>query len=261
MCDASDFALGAVLGQRKDKLPVVLCYASKTMNEAQRNYTTMEKELLAVIFALEKFRSYILGSHIIIYTDHAALRYLFSKKDAKPRLIRWILLLQEFDVEIKDKRGIENTVADHLSRLTHDTESADLPLTDAFPDEHLLAVSQEPWYASICNFLAAGIVPNFWSKQDCRRFMHEVKYFFYDDPYLYKYCQDQIVRRCVPDNEIQDIIHFCHEGACGGHFRETKLWPRSSNVDSIGLGCIETPLLIAKCVVHANKLVAWHVET
>ncbi|XP_050125053.1 uncharacterized protein LOC126602262 [Malus sylvestris] len=100
MCDASDYALGAVLGQRKDKRPHAIYYASRTLNDAQLNYSTTEKELLAVVFALDKFRSYLLGTKVIIYTDHAALKYLFTKKEAKPRLIRWMLLLQEFDIEI-----------------------------------------------------------------------------------------------------------------------------------------------------------------
>ena len=93
MCDASNFAMGAILGQRIDKKPTGICYASKMLADAQLNYTTTEKELLAVVFALEKFRPYILGSKIIVYTDHAALKYLLSKKKAKPRLIRWVLLL------------------------------------------------------------------------------------------------------------------------------------------------------------------------
>src|SRR5436853_7131977 len=105
MCDASDYAIGAVLGQRVNKLPYVVYYASRTPNNAYMNYSTTEKELLAVVFSLDKFRSYVLGSKIVIYTDHAALRYLFAKQDAKARLIRWILLLQEFDLEIKDKKN------------------------------------------------------------------------------------------------------------------------------------------------------------
>jgi hypothetical protein len=105
MCDASDYALGAILGQCIDKLPHVIYYASQTLNNGQLNYSTTEKELLAVVFALDKFLSYLLGSKVIVYSDHAAWKYLFSKKDAKSRLIRWIFLLQEFDIEIRDKKG------------------------------------------------------------------------------------------------------------------------------------------------------------
>jgi hypothetical protein len=105
MCDASDYAVGAVLGQRKEGRVHVVYYASKTLNEARLNYATPEKKLLAVVFAFEKFRSYIVNSKVIVYTDHAAIKYLLAKKDAKPRLIHWILLLQEFDVEIRDKKG------------------------------------------------------------------------------------------------------------------------------------------------------------
>ena len=138
MCDASDYAVGAVLGQRIYKKPMAICYASKTLIEAQINYTTTEKELLAVLYALEKFRPYILGSKIIIYTDHATLKYSLSKKEAIPRLIRWVLLLQEFDLEIKDKKGSENSVADHLLRLPI---SGGEDIGDTFLDEHLLAIS------------------------------------------------------------------------------------------------------------------------
>ncbi|RVW83032.1 Retrovirus-related Pol polyprotein from transposon opus [Vitis vinifera] len=104
MCDASDFAIGVVLGQREDEKPYVIYYVSKTLNEAQRNYTTTEKELLAVVFALDKFRAYVVGSFIVVFTNNSALKYLLTKQDAKTRLIRWILLLQEFNLQIKDKK-------------------------------------------------------------------------------------------------------------------------------------------------------------
>ncbi|GKD83014.1 reverse transcriptase domain-containing protein, partial [Tanacetum coccineum] len=114
MCDASDFAIGAVLGQRKNKHFQPIHYASKTMTEAQAHYTTTEKELLAVVYAFEKFRPYLVLSKSIVYTDHSALKYLLAKQDVKPRLLRWILLLQEFDVIIRDKKRAENLAADHL---------------------------------------------------------------------------------------------------------------------------------------------------
>ncbi|PIN12571.1 DNA-directed DNA polymerase [Handroanthus impetiginosus] len=150
MCDASDFAIGAVLGQQKDKIFRSIYYTSKTLNDAQLNYTTTEKELLAVVFAFDKFRSYLVGTKVIVYTDHAAIRYLIEKKDAKPRLIRWVLLLQEFDLEIRDRKGTENQIADHLSRLESPAKTDEPNLiNDNFPDEQLLAIvaSDVPWTA------------------------------------------------------------------------------------------------------------------
>ena len=122
MCDVIDYAMGVVLGQRTEKIFKAIYYASKTFNKVQENYSTTEKEMLAMVFACEKFRPYILGSHVIIHTDHAIIRYLMANKDAKPRLIRWVLLLQEFDLEIKGKKGSDNVIADHLSRLEKTTE-------------------------------------------------------------------------------------------------------------------------------------------
>ncbi|GJY57779.1 putative nucleotidyltransferase, ribonuclease H [Tanacetum coccineum] len=105
MCDPSNLAVGAVLGQRIDRKFKPIYYASKTLNNAQEHYTTTEKELLTVVFSFDKFRQYLVLLKIVVYTDHSALKYLFSKEDAKPRLIRWVLLLQGFDIEIKDKKG------------------------------------------------------------------------------------------------------------------------------------------------------------
>ena len=121
MCDAIDYAMGAVLGQRTDKVFRAIYYASKTFNEAQENYSTTEKKMLEIVFSCENFRPYILGSHIIIHTDHVVIKYLMVKKEAKPRLIRSILLLQEFDLEIKEKKGCDNVIAYHLSRVENPT--------------------------------------------------------------------------------------------------------------------------------------------
>ncbi|GJZ80494.1 reverse transcriptase domain-containing protein [Tanacetum coccineum] len=119
MCDASDFAIGAVLGQRKMKHFQPIHYASKTMTEAQIHYTTTEKEMLAVVYAFEKFWPYLVLSKSIVYTDHSALKYLMNKQDAKPRLLRWVLLLQEFDITIRDKKGSENLGDIYLDLRIH----------------------------------------------------------------------------------------------------------------------------------------------
>ena len=137
MCDASDFVIGAVLGQKREKFFQVIYYASITLNDAQLNYATTEKELLAIVFAFDKFRPYLIGNKVVVHTIHSAIKYLMTKKDAKPRLIRWVLLLQEFDVEIKDKKGTKNLVADHLSRL--EGASDEVQVNDDFLDEQLLA--------------------------------------------------------------------------------------------------------------------------
>ena len=156
MYDASDLTIGAVLEQREGGKPYVVYYASKTLNEAQRNYTTIEKELLAVVYALDKFRAYLVRSNIIIFTYHSALKYLLTKQNAKARLIRWVILLQEFNLQIKDKKGVENVVADHLSRLTIAHNTHDPPINDEFPKESLLLVESTPWYAHITNYLTTG---------------------------------------------------------------------------------------------------------
>ncbi|GJY68422.1 reverse transcriptase domain-containing protein [Tanacetum coccineum] len=145
ICDASDFAIGAVLGQRKNKHFQPIHYASKTMTEAQAHYTMTEKELLAV--------------------------YLFAKKDAKPRLIRWIFLLQEFDVIIRDKKGEENLVADHLSRLEnpHQDKFENKEITKTFPLETLGSVAlrddSTPWFADFANYHARNFIVKGMSSQ------------------------------------------------------------------------------------------------
>ncbi|GJX37509.1 reverse transcriptase domain-containing protein [Tanacetum coccineum] len=157
MCDASDYAVGAVLGQRKTKHFQPIHYASKTMTDAQAHYTTTEKELLAVVYAFEKFRPYLVLSKTIVYTDHSALKYLLAKQDAKPRLLWWIRLLQEFDVIIR------------------------------------------------------------MSSQQKKKFFKDAKNYFWDDPYLFKIYTDQVIRRCIHEQEAVEILTACHNGPIGGH--------------------------------------------
>ncbi|XP_070020170.1 uncharacterized protein [Nicotiana sylvestris] len=126
-------------------------YAGRLLSRAQLNYTATGKEMLAVVFAFDKFRSFLIESKVIVYTDHAALRYLIEKKESKPRLIRWMLLLQEFDLEIRDRKGTENQVGDHLSRLVGDGNSVKVEdILETFLDEQLLATSLEevPWHVT-----------------------------------------------------------------------------------------------------------------
>ena len=222
MCDTSDLAVGAVLRQRAEGKPYVVYYASKTLNEAQRNYTTTEKELLAVVYALDKFRAYLLGEKIIIFTDHSALKYLLTKQNAKARLIRWVLLLQEFNLQIRDKKGVENVVADHLSRLTIAHNTHNPPIFDEFPEESLFAVNNAPWFAHIANFLVTGELPIEWKAQNKKFFHAKIHSYYWEEPYLFKYCADQIIRRCVPEGEQPGIFSHCHDSAYGGHFASQK---------------------------------------
>ncbi|GJU91809.1 reverse transcriptase domain-containing protein [Tanacetum coccineum] len=224
MCDASDFAVGAVLGQRKTKHFQPIHYASKTMTEAQAHYTTTEKELLAVVYAFEKFRPYLVLSKSIVYTDHSALKYLLAKQDAKPRLLRWILLLQEFDVVIRDKKGAENLAADHLSRLEnpHQSELEKKEITETFPLKTLGMVTfcgddNAPWFADFANYHAGNFVIKGMSSQQKRKFFKDVKHYFWDDPFLFKICADQVIRRCVHGKEALDILKACHNGPTRGH--------------------------------------------
>ena len=137
MCDASDFTICAIIEQHIDNKQHVIYYSSRTLNDTQLNYNTAEKEFLVVIFALENFRLYLLGSKTTIFNDYSAPRYLMVKKDAKTRLIHWILLLQEFNLEIWNKKGEENVIVDHLSGIL-DSPCKELTINDNFLDEQLL---------------------------------------------------------------------------------------------------------------------------
>nr|KAJ0193350.1 hypothetical protein LSAT_V11C800429590 [Lactuca sativa] len=150
MCDASNYTIGAVLGQKNGRASHVIYYASRTLDNAQSNYSTMEKELLAIVFALEKFRQYLL----------------------------------EFDLEIRDKGGCENLVADHLSRIT--SNETPFPLRDEFPDEHLFSLTQSiPWYADIVKFLVTKRYPDTFTHAQKDKLKSDAKHYVWDEPYLW----------------------------------------------------------------------------
>ncbi|XP_070023305.1 uncharacterized protein [Nicotiana sylvestris] len=173
----NDFSKVSGVGQRINKIFHSVYYASKAMNDAQVNYIVTEKELLVIVFTMEKFRPYLIGTKVIVHTDHTALRYLMSKKDSKARLKWWALLFQEFDLEIQDRKGSENQVADHLSRLEEEGRPHDgLDINDSFPDEQFLAILMTgmAWFADLANYLLSSIIPNEFSsnqrkklKRDC----------------------------------------------------------------------------------------------
>ncbi|GJZ06467.1 reverse transcriptase domain-containing protein [Tanacetum coccineum] len=204
--------------------PTSVKRSRQIMTDAQTHYTTTEKELLAVVYAFEKFRPYLVLSKTIVYTDHSALKYLLSKQDAKPRLLRWILLLQEFDVIIRDKKGAENLAADHLSRLEnpHQDVLENKEITETFPLETLGMVTfrgdaSTPWFADIANYHAGNFLMKGMSSQQKKKFVKDVKHYFWDDPYLFRVCADQMNRRCISGQKAIDILTACHNGPTGGH--------------------------------------------
>nr|GEU32484.1 reverse transcriptase domain-containing protein [Tanacetum cinerariifolium] len=224
ICDASDFAIGAVLGQRQEKHFRPIHYASKTMTKAKSKYTTMEKEMLAVVYAFEKFWSYLIMNKSIVYTDHSALKYLFAKKDSKARLFRWVLLLQEFTFKVIDTKGAENLVADHLSRLENPHQNVLDPkeINESFFLETLNLVSTHgnfstPWFANFANYHAENFVVKGMSSQQKSKFFKDVKHYFWDDPFLFKIYADQVIRSCIHSQEAIDILKACHYGPTGGH--------------------------------------------
>ena len=132
------------------------------------------------------------------------------------------------------KKGSDNVVADHLSCIPN-VPSNSIPINEHFPDELLLGVSTDPWFADIINYLVTENIPTFWSKHDKNKFLHLVKSFYWDDPYLFKHCSDQVIRRCVPNNEFKSTLSFCHNLACGGHFGGRKTAEKFYNLVFIGL--------------------------
>ncbi|GJT72117.1 reverse transcriptase domain-containing protein [Tanacetum coccineum] len=215
MCDASDFIVGAVLGQKDGKIFHPIYFASKTLNPAQQKYTVTEMELMDVVFAFDKFRSYLIISKTIVHTNHSALKHLFNKQDAKPRLIRWILLLQEFDIEIKDITGTENVAADHLSRIKNEEISDDSEV-DKFLGETLMEINTKTkhWFTDVANYLVGGIIPKGMTYQQKNNFFSDLKHYFWEEPYFFKKPRDPHVTK---SNVIRISMFSFERDDHGGH--------------------------------------------
>lgn len=170
---------------------------------------------MVIVYAFDKFHSYLVLSKVLVYTDHVALCYLLSKTDAKPHLIRWILLLQEFDFEIQDNKGSKNVVVDHLSHFenTEHERNDNKEIDDAFPEEHLYSVHEKfvgiqdyPWFTNFSNYIMGQIIPTHFTYQQWKKFLSNVKHYFCKDPLLYKFLADLVVWHCVSYNEGWEII-------------------------------------------------------
>ncbi|GJU91374.1 reverse transcriptase domain-containing protein [Tanacetum coccineum] len=160
-----------------------------------------------------------------LYTDHSALKYLFAKKDSKARLLRWVLLLQEFTFKVIDTKGAKNLAADHLSRLENPYENVLDPkeVNEKFPLETLNMVtsrgdSSTPWFADYANYHAGNFIVKGMSSQQKNKFFKDVKHYFWDDPFLFKICADQMIWRCVAGQEAVDILTACHSRPTREHY-------------------------------------------
>eukprot|EP00253_Pinus_taeda_P027764 PITA_27764 len=216
--DASNKAIGAALGQLEEKLPYAIYFVSKNLSKAEMNYTVIEKEFMAVVHALNKFPHYITGYQTFLHIDHATIRYLINKPDVNARIIRWLLLLQQFDLTIVDKLGRENVVVDFLSRLDLPT-GEEGTVDDQMPNEHLFSISVlSPWFADIANYLILAQFPPHLSSEEKSIIVRKIASFTWIGGNLFKLGPDSILRRFVREEEVFDILLTCHDGPCGGHF-------------------------------------------
>nr|GFA37436.1 reverse transcriptase domain-containing protein [Tanacetum cinerariifolium]GFA60906.1 reverse transcriptase domain-containing protein [Tanacetum cinerariifolium] len=180
--------------------------------------------MLAVVYAFEKFRSYLIMNKSIVYTDHSALKYLFAKKDVKARLLHWILLLQEFDFKVIDTKGAKNYAADHLSCLENPYENIFNPkeINETFPLESLNKITHQdpstPWFVDFANYHAGKFIIKGLTTQQKQKFFKDARHYFWDDPYLFRTCPDQIIQCCVAGKEAIDILNACHSGPTRGHY-------------------------------------------
>ncbi|GJX66931.1 reverse transcriptase domain-containing protein [Tanacetum coccineum] len=215
MCDASDYAIGAVLGQRIEKHFRPIHYASKTMTEAESNYTTTEKEMLAVVYAFKKFLGHTIMNKKHGYRIIPTLSNLFAKR-CTGKIAKMSSPLQGRFFKVIDTKGAENYAADHLSRLENPYENVLDPkeINKTFPLETLNKVTSHgdpstSWFADYENYHVGNFIVKGMSTQQKNDFFKDVKHYFWDDPFLFKTCADQVIWRCVSGQEAVDILTAC----------------------------------------------------
>jgi hypothetical protein len=218
--DASNVALECVLSQKDDKnFDHPIYFASRQLIAAEKNYTTTEREALGMIFAVQKFRHYLLDYPFVFYVDHDALKYLINKPNLSGRLARWVLLLQEFNFTIVVRPGISHGNVDHISRLEPLLASQLEPLNDQLPDADLFEVDViQAEYAEFINFLQTNRMPEEYILAQVKSLLQRSAPYTLIGGTLYKQGQDGILRRYIYTNKIPMVLEGCHSNACGGHF-------------------------------------------
>ncbi|KAL3694202.1 hypothetical protein R1sor_007853 [Riccia sorocarpa] len=241
--DASGVAVGAVLAQPQDpKIYLPIYFASRTLNNSEKDYTTTEREALAMVYAVKKFKSYLQVNKFVFFVDHQALTYIVNKVHITGRIARWLLLLQEFDFTVVYKPGKINILADQLSRIEmgREIEHED----DSFPDEYLLNINLERpddhissrdetddtergetyeellkrgWQTPMRYLLTRGSLPKDTPYHIKRKLVQKSSQYTLIEGELYKKGIDQVLRRCVNDEDVPRILEEAHEGPSGGH--------------------------------------------
>nr|GEV19639.1 reverse transcriptase domain-containing protein [Tanacetum cinerariifolium] len=245
-----------------NKLPVII---AKELGDKEKSALIKEKTTFTCSYGTFAYRRMPFGlcnapdTFQRLHTDHSALKYLFAKKDAKARLLRWVLLLQEFDFKVLDTKGAENLATDHLSRLENPYENVLDPkeINETFPLETLNMVtfrgdSSDPWFANFANYHAGNFIIKGMTSQQKNKFFKDVKHYFWDDP------TDQVIRRCVHGKEALDILEACHNRPTGGIMVLTSPPRRSLISVSSGPPFIRMPTSLSKTVTHANNKEKFH---
>ena len=235
-CDASNVSVDSALCQstREKRKDQPIAYASKQLTPAERNYSTTEREWLAMVFSVKKYCHYLVCNPVVFFVDHIAIKYLVNKAELSRGLARWVLLLEEVDYTVEYKPGRMHSLADHWSRLSE--EMGDNRVDHRLVDASLFMITAEPdWYAGIVEFLTTQKLPEDWTKEKRRRVRVNSRHFAVTGHRLFRRGTNGLLRRCVLEVEVPSNLKAYHDSACGGHFsgqltgqkilRAGYLWP------------------------------------